>query len=61
MDSLETPKTAKYPDPESDLYYVAQAEFALCDTHVAIKEAALSPNFVEKWTSILKDSKIEMQ
>lgn len=58
---VETPKTAKYPEPESDLYYVAQGQYALYDTHVAVKEAALSPAFIERWGSVLKASKITMQ
>lgn len=58
---VETPKTLKYPDPESDLYYIAQGNFALYDTHVAIKKASLSPAFVQKWSSILASSKIAIK
>ena len=58
---VETPKTAKYPEPESDLYYVAQGRYALYDTHVAVKEPALSAAFIERWGDVLKASKIAMQ
>ena len=55
---VETPKNGKYPEPESDLYYIAQGEFALFDTHVAIKSSSLPSDFIDKWGAILKESKI---
>jgi hypothetical protein len=56
---VETPKTAKYPEPESDLYYVAQGDYALFDMHVAIKQPSLSADFLKKWAPIFKESKLE--
>jgi hypothetical protein len=55
---VETPKTEKYPEPESDLYYAAQGDYALYDTHVAIKASTLAQAFIDKWSIILKGSKI---
>jgi hypothetical protein len=56
---IETPKTDKYPEPESDLYYCVQGEYALFENHVAIKTPALSPEFVTKWTKLFKASRLE--
>ena len=55
---VETPKTDKYPEPESDLYYDVQGEYALFENYVAIKEPNLSSDFVKKWSTIFKNSKI---
>jgi hypothetical protein len=55
---VETPKTGKYPEPESDLYYIAQGDYALYDTHLAIKASSLPQDFIDKWSIILKGSKI---
>jgi hypothetical protein len=53
---IETPKTDKYPEPESDLYYVIQGDFAVFENHVAIRKPALSEDFVLKWSKIFKYS-----
>lgn len=58
---VETPKTEKYPEPEADLYYVAQGDYALFDTHVAIKAPALTDTFITKWSAVLKASRIAKQ
>lgn len=55
---VETPKTSKYPEPESDLYYCVQGDFALYEDHVAIKESSLSQSFEDKWTGIFKAGKL---
>jgi hypothetical protein len=56
---VETPKTSKYPEPESDLYYCVQGDYALFEDHVAIKEPTLSHSFEQKWTAIFKAGKLE--
>jgi hypothetical protein len=55
---VETPATNKYPEPESDLYYVVQGKFGLYENYVGIKAARLSEDFVKKWTAIFMTSKI---
>jgi hypothetical protein len=55
---VETPKTDKYPEPESDLYYVIQEDFAVFENNVAIKKSTLSENFVLKWSQIFKNSRL---
>jgi hypothetical protein len=57
---IETPSTEKYPQPESDLYYIVQGEYALYENYVAIKEASLSAEFVKKWTDIFKTSEVKI-
>ncbi|MFD0749250.1 hypothetical protein ACFQZS_03790 [Mucilaginibacter calamicampi] len=49
------------PKPESQLYYVMQGRSALFINFVAVKEAMLSPLFLEKWAVIFKQSKITLQ
>jgi hypothetical protein len=46
--------------PESQLYYVVQGKSALFINFVAIKEATLSPLFLEKWAVIFKKSKLTL-
>ena len=58
---VETPVTKKYPEPESDLYYVIQGEYALYENNVAIKSPSLSKEFVEKWTGIFKTARITFE
>jgi hypothetical protein len=55
---VETPATTKYPEPESDLYYVIQGEYALFEDHVAIKQPNLSQEFINKWSKIFKNSRL---
>ena len=55
---VETPRTQKYPEAESDLYYVVQGKYALYENYVAIKESRLSDDFVKKWKAIFMTSKI---
>jgi hypothetical protein len=57
---VETPKTDKYPEPESDLYYVVQGQAAVYDNHVAIKEPFIKPDFEKKWIEVFKTAKISM-
>lgn len=47
--------------PESQLYYVIQGKSALFINFVAVKEATLSPLFLEKWAVIFKRSKITVK
>lgn len=47
--------------PESQLYYVIQGRSALFINFVAVKEAMLSPLFLEKWAVIFKQSKVTVQ
>jgi len=58
---VETPKTNKYPEAESDLYFVIQGEYGVFESYVAIKEASLSRQFVKKWTKILKSGELTKQ
>jgi hypothetical protein len=58
---VETPKTEKYPEPESDLYYVVQGDYALYVTYVAIKEPLLTAQFVARWSAIFQNSKLSKQ
>jgi len=53
---VETPKTDKYPEPESDLYYCIQGEYALFENHVAVKQPKLSPDFEQQWRKVFKES-----
>jgi hypothetical protein len=55
---VETPVTNKYPEPESDLYYVVQGKFGLYENFVGIKAATLNSEFVKKWTAVFMTSKI---
>jgi hypothetical protein len=55
---IETPKNFKYPEPESDLYFVTQGRFAVFEDHVAIKEASLPGEFTARWSEIFKGSKL---
>jgi hypothetical protein len=58
---IETPVTKKYKEPESDLYYVTQGQYALYTTWVAIKKETLSKDFVAKWSKIFKQSKLVIE
>ena len=58
---VETPVTAKYPEPESDLYYVIQGAYALYENYVSIKKPTLSKKFLEKWTEVFKAAKITIE
>jgi len=55
---VETPPTTKYPEPESDLYYVVQGRFGVYENFVGIKAATLSDEFVKKWTAVFMTSQI---
>jgi hypothetical protein len=58
---VETPATNKYPEPESDLYYVVQGQYALYENYVAIKQPFLTPEFVNKWIAIFKTSRLKIE
>ena len=58
---IETPRTPKYPEPESDLYYVTQGDYALYATWVAVKKESLDSVFIDRWTKIFKACEIEIQ
>ena len=49
------------PKPESQLYYVIQGKSALFINFVAVKQASLSPLFLEKWAVLFKKSKITVK
>ncbi|MGZ3873759.1 MAG: hypothetical protein ACXVJD_12625 [Mucilaginibacter sp.] len=49
------------PTPESQLYYVIQGRSALFINFVAVKQATLSPLFLEKWAVIFKKSKVTIK
>lgn len=55
---VETPKNDKYPEPESDMYYVTQGEAALYENYVAIKKPSISPEFESKWVNVFKTAKL---
>ena len=58
---VETPATTKYPEPESDLYYVVQGKFGLYENFVGIKAATLSDEFVKKWTAVFMTAQIRIE
>jgi hypothetical protein len=58
---VETPKTDKYPEPESDLYFIMQGEYALYENHVAIKKPSLDAQFIDIWTKIFKTARLTME
>jgi hypothetical protein len=55
---VETSASSKYPEAESDLYFVVQGKFALYENFVGIKEPSLSEEFVKKWIAIFMTYKI---
>ena len=55
---IEAPRFKNDKNPESQLYYVIQGESSLYSNFVAIKEKALSDEFVEKWKLIFKASEL---
>ena len=55
---IETPRNYKYAEPESDLYFVMQGEYAVFEDHVAVKEASLRSEFVARWSEIFRGSKL---
>jgi hypothetical protein len=57
---VETPKNEKYPEPESDMYYVTQGQAALYQNYVAIKEPFISPKFESKWLKVFKTAKLSI-
>ncbi|MFD0766995.1 hypothetical protein ACFQZI_19205 [Mucilaginibacter lutimaris] len=61
MFKIQSPSFIDSTKPESQLYYVIQGRSALFINFVAIKEAALSPLFLEKWAVIFKRSKITLK
>ncbi len=58
---IETPKTPKYPEPESDLYFIIQGDYALYANWVAIKKEVLDPDFIIKWTQVFKTFRIVIE
>ncbi len=58
---VETPVTRKYPEPESDLYYVVQGEFALYENFVGIRQPNLTVDFIKRWVKIFRRSKLVME
>jgi hypothetical protein len=58
---VETPVTPKYPEPESDLYYVVQGEYALYENYVAIKKENISQDFIKRWSEIFKKAALAIQ
>lgn len=58
---VETPATTKYPEPESDLYYVVQGKFGVYENFVGIKAATLSGEFVKKWTAVFMTAQIRIE
>jgi hypothetical protein len=53
--------TNKYPEPESDLYYVIQGEYGLYENYVAVKRPKLDDEFVSKWSDIFKTSELKIE
>jgi len=58
---IETPDFPNDPIPESQLYYVIQGEQILYMNFIALREAILSNDFIEKWTKVFKSSKLVYQ
>lgn len=61
MFKIQASGFADSPKPESQLYYIIQGKSALFINFVAVKEASLSPLFLEKWAVIFKRSKITLK
>ncbi|MFA6245529.1 MAG: hypothetical protein WC615_01225 [Mucilaginibacter sp.] len=61
MFKIQAPSFIDSPKPESQLYYVIQGRSALFINFVAVKQASLSPLFLEKWAVIFKKSKITVK
>lgn len=57
---VETPVINKYPEPESDLYYVIQGDYGVYENYVGIRKPALSDDFVQKWSEIFKSAELKM-
>ena len=55
---VETPYYPNDPHPESQLYYFKPGENALFTCMVAVKQAKLPAEFVNKWSLVLKNSKL---
>ena len=55
---VETPNFPNDPHPESQLYYIVPGENALFTCMIAVKQAKLSPEFISKWSRVLKDGKL---
>ncbi|MEO6151246.1 MAG: hypothetical protein ABIN95_06980 [Mucilaginibacter sp.] len=55
---IESPSFNNDPKPESQLYYVIQGKSSLHSNFVAIKQKELPEEFVNKWTTVFKESKI---
>lgn len=53
---IEAPSFKNDKTPESQLYYVTQGSSSLYSNFVALKEATLSQDFVDKWIKIFKNS-----
>lgn len=58
---IEAPRFKDDKKPESQLYYIIQGNTSLYTNFVAIKEKSLSKDFVDKWTTIFKNSKLFYQ
>jgi hypothetical protein len=58
---VETPANSKYPEPESDLYYVVQGKFALYENYVAVKKPSLGPDFVKEWVAVFKTAEVRIE
>lgn len=56
---IEIPRFKNDKTPESRLYYIVQGEHNLFTHFIATKEKRLSPEFVQEWSNVFKESKME--
>jgi len=55
---VETPYYPNDPHPESQLYYFKPGEKAFFACMIAVKQAKLPAEFVNKWSTVFKNSKL---
>jgi len=58
---VEIPRFHYDPQPQSRLYYIVQGDHNLFVNYVAVKEKTLDKSFLDKWTKVLKASKLEFK
>jgi len=55
---VETPRFPDDPVPESQLYYAIQGEETLYVNFIAVKKKTLQNDFIEKWSTVFKASRL---
>lgn len=57
----ETTSSEKYPEPESDLYFVIQGEYGLFQVNIAIRKPHIDEAIISKWSDIFLHSQFITQ